>query len=169
MAHLAISEAAAAQFQLDIVVWSISSVTLGKEDVLHPSIDDRMAVIERTVERSTFLDFQVTEVQLLVELAADFDVLIMGADKWHQINEPHWYGGEAARDKMLARLPQLAIAERPPFVVPKHARLDLPASVTRHISSTAAREGASWQMLPEAREFAEETGAWLDPERYDLR
>lgn len=167
VAHLAISEAAAAQFQLDVVVWSLSSTTLGKEHVEHPRFDDRLGVVERAVARSPFLDFQVTDIQLLVDLAAGFDVLIMGADKWHQINEPHWYGGVHERDKMLERLPQLAIAERHAHTVPSHARLDLPASVTGDISSTSAREGASWQMLPEAREFAERTGAWIDPERYD--
>ncbi|MEZ5339992.1 MAG: hypothetical protein R2706_00655 [Acidimicrobiales bacterium] len=49
-------------------------------------------VVERVVQGSPLLDLQVTEVQLLADLAAGFDVLIMGADKWHQICEPHWYG-----------------------------------------------------------------------------
>ena len=167
IAHLAISEAAAAQFELDVVVWSLSSTALGKEHVEHPRFSDRMTVVERAVARSTFLDFQVTDIQLLVDLAAGFDVLIMGADKWQQVNEPHWYGGIQERDAMLKRLPQLAIAERHPFEVPEHARLDLPASVTGEISSTAARTGEAWQMLPEAREFAERTGAWIDLERYN--
>ncbi len=167
VAHLAISEAAACQFELDVVVWSLSSTTLGKEHVEHPRFADRMSVVEQTVARSSFLAFQVTDVQLLVELAAGFDVLIMGADKWQQINEPRWYGGTRERDEMLKRLPQLAIAERHPFEVPEHARLDLPASVTGDISSTAARSGEAWQMLPEAREFAERTGAWIDLDRYN--
>lgn len=167
MAHLAVSQAAAAQFNLDVVVWSLSTTTLGKEAVAHPAFHDRASVVERAVQASSILDMQVTDVQLLADLAAGFDVLIMGADKWHQINEPHWYGGIDERDQMLARLPQLAIAERAGLTVPAASRIAVPELLIGSVSSTAARSGETWQMLPAARAFAEETGAWIDIERYN--
>lgn len=160
-AHLAISEAALEQRRLDAVVWTVSRVALAKEDLVRPALADRLAVLEAVAAEVAWLSITVTDAQLLADIAADFDVLIMGADKWRQINELEWYASEKERQDALARLPELAIAPRPPIDVPERHRLEVDL-VHASTSSTAARAGAFDLMLPAARDFAERTGAWLD-------
>jgi hypothetical protein len=166
-AHLAIAAAVVEQRSIDIVVFSVSTQALAKEHVEHPRFHHRVAVVNDVVDQYDWLDLQVTDDQLLVDIAADFDVLIMGADKWHQINDPIWYDNDHdIRDAALDALPELAIAPRPPLIVPAPHLLDVDQ---RHAetSSTLAREGALHLMLPAARAFATKTGAWIDEPRYE--
>lgn len=165
-AHLALSEAAVNQHRLDQVVWSVSRTALAKETVDHPAFEHRLDVLQQVALDVPWLEIAVTEAQLLVEIADGYDLLIMGADKWAQINEPHWYGGDAARDAAIAALPDVAVASRPPHDVP--ARLLLQTKDHHHgVSSSKARAGAVDLMLPQAKSFAETSGAWLDPTCYD--
>lgn len=166
VAHLAVSNAARSHHGVERVVWSISTIALAKETVEHPKFEHRLDVLHSVAAEVGWLEVEVTEKQLLVDVADGFDLLIMGADKWTQINEPHWYGGEAERDHALAALPPVAIAPRPPHEAPPHLLLETP----RHhheVSSTRARSGEANLMLPVARAFAERTGAWIDPDRYE--
>lgn len=165
-AHLAVSEAVRAQHAIDRVVWSISEVALAKETVEHPKFEHRVSVMQEVAAAVDWLEVVVTSAQLMVDIADGFDLLVMGADKWAQINEPHWYGGLAQRDRAMAALPPVAIAPRPPFEVPPHLLLDIEAD-HHHVSSTRARDGEHHLMLPEARAFGRRTGAWIDPPRYD--
>jgi hypothetical protein len=68
----------------------------------------------------------------------------MGADKWRQLHDVAFYrGSAAARDEALARLPDVAIAPRPPTPIPIDAGavvLDLPHHLAE-VSSTGVREG----------------------------
>lgn len=167
VAHLAIAEAALHQRRLSRVVLSLSVRTLAKEHVDHPRFADRVAVVRESVAELSWIEVMVTEHQLLVDIATGHDVLIMGADKWAQINDPRWYGGSVpARDRALARLPELAIAPRPPVPVPEEHRLVVAEEVST-VSSTRARQGALDLMTPAARRFAHRSGAWLDPDRYE--
>lgn len=166
IAHLAVSEAARDQHQLDRVAWSISRTALAKETVDHPSFEHRLGVLHAVAAEVAWLEIVVTEAQLLVEIADGFDLLIMGADKWAQINEAHWYGSENARDVAIASLPDVAIAPRPPHDVPATLLLHT-AEHHYHVSSSKARAGELDLMLPPARSFAERSGAWLDPASYD--
>jgi hypothetical protein len=166
-AHLAIAAAVVEQRQIDVVVFSISRRALGKEEVAHPRLHHRLSVLADVVDDIDWLQMQETEDQLLVDIASGFDVLIMGADKWHQINDPIWYDGDPGqRDQALDALPELAIAPRPPLAVPARHRLDIDP---RHAetSSTRARAGARNLMATEAQLFALETGAWIDESRYE--
>ena len=165
-AHLAISEAVLEQHHLDVVVWSVSRVALAKEDVQHPLLADRIAVLEEVAAPIDWLEIAVTEVQLLSDIAAGFDVIVMGADKWHQIHDPIFYDNDTAqRDASIAALPTVAIAARPPHDCPAELVLDLPDWVGT-VSSTQARTDSPALMLPEAARFDAETGAWTDPARY---
>jgi hypothetical protein len=90
----------------------------------------------------------------------------MGADKWAQINEVGWYRDRAERDAAIAALPDIAVAPRPPHPLPSWAALD----VEQHhanVSSSLARNGAVDLMLPQAKDFADRTGAWVDRGRYE--
>lgn len=167
-AHLAIAAAARTQRQLDQVVLAHSHRVLGKDDVERPLFRHRVDVLESVVAELDWLGTIVTEKRLLADIAEGYDLVIMGADKWHQIQELAWYGGdEAERDAALARLPDVAVTPRPPLMVPDELRLDVPPASVDGISSTEARSGRLELMAPAARRFAERSGAWIDPDRYE--
>ena len=166
-AHLAISEAVLVQHGLDVLVWSVSRVALAKEGVQRPRLADRIAVLEEVAANVDWLDISVTDAQLLSEIAAGFDVIVMGADKWQQIHDPVFYGNDPARrDASIAALPTVAIAARPPHDCPAELVLDLPDWVGA-VSSTQARTTDTALMAPEAARFDAKTGAWTDPARYE--
>ncbi len=152
IAHFAVSEAALVQRGLTSVVWMVSERALGKLDVDHGPTTDRLEVLNETVAAHEWLRVEATEHQLLSDIAESFDVVIMGADKWHQINELHWYDDHAHRDQQLARLPELAIAPRAGLDIPDVHALDLDPTLA-DVSSSAARAGDHGLILPSARPF----------------
>jgi Cytidylyltransferase-like len=165
VAHLAIAEAALQQRRLDRVVLAVSTRPIDKEHVERPTFDARLAVLRAVAAAAPWLDVVVTEHRLVVDIAHSYDVVIMGADKWAQVNDPTYYGGAPmARDAAVAALPELAIAPRAGLAVPVEHALDLPETT---VSSTAARGGARDLMCAEAAAFDARTGAWTDPERYE--
>jgi hypothetical protein len=167
LAHLAIAAAARDRFGLARVDLALSRRALGKEDVERPLLRHRVEVLEALSRRLPWLGVRVTEAQLVADIAAGYDVLVLGADKWHQVLDPSFYGDSLEeRDRAVARLPRLAIAPRPPLGVPPEHLLDVPA-VFGAMSSTRARAGAVELMVPEAADFDRRTGAWTDPDRYE--
>jgi hypothetical protein len=167
-AHLAIADAARQAHQLDRVDLTVSRSALAKEDVVHPRFEHRIEVLEAVTAEVDWLSVVVTDHQLLVDIGAGYDLLVVGADKWWQIQDPVWYGGdETARDEALAALPTVAVAPRVGLETPIELALRVDQSLTSGISSTEARGGNLGVMAPAARRFAERTGAWIDPPRYD--
>ena len=97
----------------------------------------------------------MTDARLIADIAAGYDVVVMGADKWAQVIDPAWYDGNvAARDAAVDRLPRVLVAPRPGFTVVGADVLDLPADLG-HVSSTAARAGSHHLIVPEARRAAD--------------
>jgi len=144
-AHVAIAEAALARFGLDRLDLIVSRVALAKEAHEQSSLARRVAAIERAAAGRPALRARVTDEQLLADIAAGYDVCVLGADKWHQLHDPGFYGGsEALRDAALGRLPILAVA-------PRHGVLGPPAGervvildvdpTLGEVSSTAVRAG----------------------------
>jgi len=166
IAHLAVAKAAYEQHNLDQVILAHSRAVLGKDRVEVPRFEDRARILDELAAEHHWLDTLETEHQLMVDIAQGYDVLIMGADKWHQIQEVAWYGSEAARNQALADLPQLAVAPRTGFDIPAECALQLEQTITTGVSSTKARQGNVDLMVEPARRFAEKTGAWLDDGRY---
>jgi nicotinic acid mononucleotide adenylyltransferase len=167
-AHVAIAAAVRRQRGLDRVVLAHSLQVLGKDIVERPLFRHRAEVLAAVAAEYAWLEALVTDKRLLADIAEGYDVVVMGADKWHQIHEVQWYDeDESIRDATLARLPEVAVAPRPPLVVPPELVLDLPTELVDGISSTAARNGNLGHMAPAARRFAIESGAWIDPERYE--
>ena len=156
VAHLAIADAARRACALDRVDLVVSRVALGKEDVVVPPFDQRVRVLQDVVAaRSSWLGLVVSDHQLLVDVAAGYDVLVLGADKWDQVLDPRFYGGSSdARDAAVVALPHVALAPRP-----GHEHVDAPAGATvleldpslRDASSTAVRAGRTDWMVDEAR------------------
>ena len=166
-AHLAIAAAACQQRGLDRVHLAHSQRVLGKDEVERPLFRHRVEVLETVAAEHEWLEAIVTEAKLLVDIAEGYDVVIMGADKWHQIQELSWYDDADDRDAAMARLPEQAVAPRHPLAVPDGFELDLPTHVIHGVSSTEARAGRLDLMADAARRFAERTGAWIDDLRYD--
>ncbi len=167
VAHLAIAEAALRAHRLDRIDVALSRRALDKEHVEVPRFADRVAVLEAVTASRPWLGVVVTEAQLLVDIAEGYDVLVMGADKWAQVNDTRYYGGsEAARDDAVRRLPTVCVVPRPPFPVPPELLLDVDDAL-HQVSSSQVRAGRRDWMVPEAAEFDHHSGAWSDPERYE--
>lgn len=172
MAHLAIVSAAREAHNLDRIDLCLSLNALGKDEVLVPSFEDRLAVLQAEAANCEWLEVVVTQAQLIADIAHGYDVVIMGVDKWTQINQSVWYGSDAQRDRALATLPTVVVAPRTGFEwsETEHGRapLETPES-TRDMSSSGARDGAVAWMTPMAQQFDAATGAWTDPDRYRNR
>jgi hypothetical protein len=173
LAHLAIAEAALHQGGLDRVEMVVSRHPLGKVPAV-PSFEDRLAVLAELAAARPWLTVQVTYRRLIADVAAGYQAVVMGADKWLQVIDPAWYGGSAtARDRAVACLPPVLLAPRPgaplpPRLPPGVSVLDLDPSCGP-VSSTGARSGRTEWMAPEAARFDARTGAWSDPARYGRR
>jgi hypothetical protein len=171
IAHVAIAEAAVRAAALDHLDFAISRAPLGKDATNQRSLETRLGALERLASTRPPLGVVVTDHRLITDIAADYDVVVMGADKWAQVFDPAWYGGSlVARDEAVARLPRVAVVTRPGVVLPDAEALGgvLLVVPDHHgdVSSSAARAGRREWMTPEAAEFDERTGAWTDAARY---
>jgi hypothetical protein len=82
VAHLAVADAARRQCGLDRVDLVISRRTLGKHDDQLVRVEDRLAVIEAVRAHRPWLRGRATDEQLVADIAAGYDVVVLGADKW---------------------------------------------------------------------------------------
>jgi predicted RNA-binding protein with PIN domain len=151
IAHLAIAEAAVRAAPLDRIDLALSKVALGKDGGGHSSVEARAAAIRRAGRTRPWLDVAVTDARLIADIAAGYDVVVMGADKWAQVRDPAWYGGDpSACDAALAALPRVLVARRPGFDIVGAEALDVDEGIT-HVSSTRARSGEHHLVAPDAR------------------
>ncbi|MEY2424209.1 MAG: nicotinate-nucleotide adenylyltransferase [Acidimicrobiaceae bacterium] len=149
IAHLAIAEAARSQCELSGIDLILNPNPLGKHGMR--SLESRLAMLEAVASTRPWLAVVVTDQLHLADIADGYDVLVLGADKWSQVLDPAFYASEAARDSAVARLPRLAVAPRHDFPLPLDCVL-LEVDLS-HVSSTAAREGRTDLILPEAAPF----------------
>lgn len=153
IAHLAVAEAARRHARLDRVDLVLARRTLGKDHLDPASVDRRCAVLEAVAAERSWLGVVVTDARLIVDQAAGYDAVVMGADKWAQVTDPAWYGGSAAaRDAAVARLPRVLVAPRGDARPGGVELLDLPAHLAA-VSATAVRQGAphaaAWALRPD--------------------
>jgi len=171
VAHLAIAEAARRRAGLQRLDLVVSRRALGKLDVSVPTLDDRLHVLASVAASRPWLAVRVSEASLVADLAAGYDVVVLGADKWAQVLDPVWYGDSVAgRDEALARLPRVLVAPRDGHRFEPHPAVAVePLAVPAEhasISSTRARAGRTDLMAAEAAAYDARTGAWTDPARY---
>ena len=122
---------------------------LGKSQIR--PLETRLAMLEAVTSTRPWLQVVVTDQLHLADIAQGYDVLVLGADKWSQVLDPGFYASVDERDAAVARLPRLAVAPRHDFELPPACvLLDVDLS---HVSSTAAREGQTDLVLPEALPF----------------
>jgi hypothetical protein len=177
VAHLAIAEAAVIQLGIDRLDLVISVDPLGKDAAGQVRVHDRLAVLEAIAADRPWLAVRTTELRLIADIAAGYDAVVVGADKWAQVLDPAWYDGSTeARDRAVATLRVVALAPRSldgePIVTPNLGRpgvtvvpLDVHPSHHR-VSATSVRSGRRDWMADEAAAFDERSGAWSDPARY---
>ncbi|MGI9622598.1 MAG: hypothetical protein ACR2PK_07155 [Acidimicrobiales bacterium] len=150
LGHLAIAQAAVAAHGLDQLDVVMSHQPLAKARVDRPSFEQRLTILELSVEQLRGVRALATEHRLIADIADGYDVVVMGADKWAQINDPAFYTSREHMADCLTRLPQLAVVARGSDPVPVGSRLEVAADIAT-ISSTSARSGAIRYMTPEAR------------------
>jgi hypothetical protein len=151
IAHVAIAEAARRAGALDRLDLALSRVALGKDAAGREPIETRRAHVERLTAARPWLGVVVTDAQLITDIAAGYDVVVMGADKWAQVCDPAWYGGSAAaRDAAVASLARVLVAPRTGFAVAGAEVLDVPPHLAA-VSSSAARAGRPDLIAPECR------------------
>jgi hypothetical protein len=150
IAHLAVAEAALEHLQVTRIDLAISRRTLGKEHLDERSVAARVSTLRATLRDRPRLDVVVVDAELIVDIAAGYDAVVMGADKWAQVIDPAWYDGDAAaRDAALARLPAVAVAPRDGIDVPAELLLPVPEHIAV-VSATAVRAGRTdWAVRPD--------------------
>lgn len=145
VAHVAIAEAAWRQGGLDRLVLAVSKSPLGKKDSGVSQLDQRVPLLDAVAATRTWLSVAVNDGGLISDIAAGYDAVVLGSDKWVQVTDPGWYGGsDSARDAAVALLPRVLLAPRN-GVVPA----DLPAGALvlqlplEHgiVSSSGVRDG----------------------------
>ncbi len=142
VAHVAVAEAAWRQCGLDRLDLVVSRDPLGKDRGGQAALDDRVALLEALRAGRPWLGVAVTDERLLADVAAGYDVLVLGADKWAQLHDPAWYGGSVeARDAALARLPHVVVAPRAGHPTPEDVEVLDVHPDHHHVSSTAVRAG----------------------------
>lgn len=160
VAHVHLAEQAIAQLGLCRLDFAISTVTLGKDDDSLSPIEVRLDQLRTLTAGRDDLAVTASPKSLLADLAEGYDVVVVGADKWHQLLDPEWYGGIAARNAAMSRLPTVAVAPRPPWTTPDNdPSAAPPPDITvvvldtdpRHhpVSATAVRAGRDdWRARP---------------------
>jgi cytidyltransferase-like protein len=139
IAHIAIIKAVLAFEDIDELHLVLSVDPLGKPGAT--SFEDRLAGAHACTDQLDGVDVRATSHQLLADVAAGYDVLVLGADKWSQIHDPAWYDSPAARDEALARLPPALVVPRFGAPIPPGVRVLQVDPMHAEVSSTAVREG----------------------------
>ena len=155
VAHLEVAEQARRKHQLEVVDLVVSVVALDKPTPPGPSFVERIALLNADASEHDWLSVKTTEKKLIADIADGYDVVIMGADKWIQVNESHYYDSVAARDAALKRLPKVVVAKRSGLDIVGAEVLDTDEAV-HDVSSTQARSGDRDMMAPRAAE------GWFD-------
>lgn len=149
IAHLEIARLARDTHELREVVLVVSTVALDKPTPPGPPLMERIEMIRADIATYPWLTVELSELQLIADLAEGFDVVIMGADKWEQLHDVRYYGSDTAMHEALQRLPDVAVAPRAGTEV--EGAFVLETDVEFHsMSSTDARAGDRGLMAPHA-------------------
>ena len=136
--HRAIVEAVLER-DVDRVDLVLSTEPLGKPRA--SAVDERVATLETLLHGHPAVVL-ATGHRLIVDIAQGYDVVVVGADKWAQVNDPAWYEGSVdERDAALSALPRVLVVPRQGIeVVGDVEVLDLDPQF-HAVSSTAVRNG----------------------------
>jgi len=157
--HLEIIRSAIEHLSLSRIDLAISEVALGKENVKGPSIGDRIQVIQASVSGISGAQVVRTSKQLIADIAEGYDVVILGADKWAQLQDLAFYKDEEHMQDCLRRLPRLAVAPRNNIPVPEEILLNVSEEISP-ISSSGVRQGKFEWMTDEAKKYGQANSFW---------
>lgn len=137
IAHLAVAEAAWRACAVERVDLVLSLDPIGKAAA--SALERRLRALREVTEGIPWLGVAVTEARLIADVAAGYDVVVMGADKWVQVLDPGYHPDEDAWRASLERLPTVAVARRGQEPIPGDVLvLDVDLA---EVSSTAVRAG----------------------------
>lgn len=137
IAHLAVADAAFAACDVDRVDLVLSVDPIGKPGAT--PLEARLAALEALRRERPWLGVAVTEHRLIADVAAGYDVVVMGADKWAQVLDPSFHPSEDEWRASLERLPRVAVARRGARPIEGDVLvLDVDLA---EVSSTAVRSG----------------------------
>ena len=157
--HLEIVRSAIEHLSLSRIDLAISEVALGKENVKAPSIDDRLNILQGSVSGISGAHVVRTSKQLIADIAEGYDVVVLGADKWAQLQDLAFYKDEAHMRDCLGRLPRLAVAPRNNIPVPEEILLKVSEEISP-ISSSVVRQGKFEWMTEEAKKYGQSNSFW---------
>lgn len=157
--HVAIVEAAIRLHDLDRIDLVVSEVALAKPLIEKPSLEERLQVISASFADFPEVNVLQTSLQLIADIARGYDVVVMGADKWAQINDVKFYDNEAHMQESLSSLPTLAVAPRGGENIDESIRLDVPETISEVSSSSARRANFEW-MTKAAQQYSRRHGIW---------
>ncbi len=149
VAHLEIARRAREDHQLDEIHLVVSEIALDKPTPPGPTLTERIDIIEDDLADTPWLFVTTTSDQLIADISAGYDAVIMGADKWEQVNDVGYYDSASERDAAVARLPTVIVARRAGYATPENLILETDASI-HDVSSTQARAGDRSMMAPGA-------------------
>ncbi|MFV1989223.1 MAG: hypothetical protein ACC652_00605 [Acidimicrobiales bacterium] len=139
LAHLAIAEAALERRGISTVTFALSESALNKthlDDSTERAETLRLALRDYPQFRVT-----VTRHQLISDIAQGYDLVIVGADKWQQMQDIRYYNFDSdERDASLAQLPEIAIVPRSGLGVPSSLAMGIDDAY-RDVSSSDVRAG----------------------------
>ncbi len=169
VAHLEVARLAALAHALDTVDLAVSRIAIDKPAPAGPGFDERIALLTAEVAAHDWLGLVTTDEQLIADIADGYDAVIMGADKWNQVNDARYYADDTARDAAVSSLPTVVVAERMglPIDGAQATVLRTPSSL-HDISSTAARGGDRALMAPYARKHWHQPAAVRPVEPYEV-
>lgn len=110
IAHLAVAEAAWRACAVERVDLVLSLDPIGKAGA--SAFERRVQMVRAVTEDVPWLGVAITEARLIADVAAGYDVVVMGADKWAQVLDPSYHADEDAWRASLERLPTVAVARR---------------------------------------------------------
>ncbi len=157
--HVAIVEAAIRHHELDRIDLVVSEVALAKTKIEKPSLDKRLQVITASFANIPEVNVIRTSLQLIADIAQGYDVVVMGADKWEQVNDVKFYASETHMQECLSSLPTLAVASRSGEKIHESILLKVPDEIAEVSSSSARETNFEWMTKP-AQEFSNQSGAW---------
>jgi Cytidylyltransferase-like len=148
VAHVAIAEAALLQPGIVTVTFALSQNPINKAHLSDTS--GRAATLRGALTEYPRFLVEVTGQRLIADIAEGYDLVIVGADKWQQMQDVQYYDFDpSARDAALARLPAVAVVPRSGIEVPESARLGIDEAY-RDVSSSEVRAGNLQWLLKSA-------------------
>ncbi|HJM28155.1 MAG: hypothetical protein QF596_06175 [Acidimicrobiales bacterium] len=157
--HLEIVQSAVRSLSLTQIDLTISEVALGKESIKGPSLEERVSVVQESLSSIPEAQVVRTSKQLIADIAEGYDVVVLGADKWAQLQDLAFYEDEAHMRDCLRRLPKLAVAPRNNIPVPEEILLEVSEGIAP-ISSSEVRQGKFEWMTKEAKEYGQANSFW---------